>query len=249
MIYSCVTDRGKRRPTNQDACFAAIMPDNISCVGVVCDGMGGEHAGDIASDLAIKTVSQRLLGGWRKEMSEASVINLLTTAINAANIYVYDESMSHSEYSGMGTTIAAAAVVGDNLITAHAGDSRCYVFNGTLNCLTKDHSMVQEMVDAGTLTKEQARNHPDKNYITRALGVSEHLELDFDTQVLNKTDKVLICSDGLYNFITDERIADILVATKTADAAKALVDEANRNGGGDNITAIVISLEKENDHE
>lgn len=240
MIYSCVTDKGKKRPTNQDACFA-YKPDGDSCIAVVCDGMGGERAGDVAAGIAVKAISERLCGGWRKDMKESSVVNLLTTAVNAANILVYDEAQTADGCEGMGTTVVAAVIRSKSLTVVHAGDSRCYVFDGKLTRVTKDHSFVQELVDSGKITENEAKTHPERNYITRALGVAEHIDLDFNTVPVSEHTKVLICSDGLYNFVSDEETELILNSCSVNEAAQKLVDAANKNGGGDNITAVVVS--------
>ncbi len=240
LIYSCVTDKGRKRLTNQDACFAC-KPDENSCIAVVCDGMGGERAGDIASGIAVKAITERLCGGWRRDMKDSSVVNLLTTAVNAANILVYDAARSSEEYRGMGTTVAAAVIREPNMIVVHAGDSRCYVYDGKLKRVTKDHSFVQELVDSGRITESEAEKHPERNYITRAIGVAEHIDLDFNTVPISQNVKVLICSDGLYNFVGNEEIEHILSTCGVDDAASRLVSAANENGGGDNITAVVVS--------
>lgn len=240
MIYSCVTDKGKKRPSNQDACFA-YKPDENSCIAVVCDGMGGERAGDVASGIAVNAISERVCAGWRHGMKEASVVNLLTTAVNAANILVFDEAQANEEYDGMGTTVVAAVVNDGQMTVVHAGDSRCYLFDGTLRRVTKDHSFVQGLVDSGKITENEAKTHPERNYITRALGVAEHIDLDFNSLPVSSESRILICSDGLYNFVDDNDIEKIISTGGVEDAAQRLVDAANANGGGDNITAVVIS--------
>ena len=228
------------RETNQDNCMAAC-PDEDSCVAVVCDGMGGAKAGDVASEIAVKTIAERVAASWRKGMSNESVVNMLTTAIQAANICVYDRSAEDPELSGMGTTVVAAVVINDRLVVAHAGDSRAYSFaDGRLTRLTKDHSLVQSMVDAGVITEEQAEVHPNKNYITRALGIDEKIEIDFSEYTFRRGEKVLLCSDGLTNFVSEEGIAEILSTDPYETYAERLVDAANRNGGGDNVTAVVV---------
>ncbi len=240
MIYSCVTDKGKKRPSNQDACFA-YKPDENTCIAVVCDGMGGERSGDVAAGIAIKAVSERLCGGWRRDMTDSSVVNLLTTAVNAANILVYDAAQSSEGCTGMGTTVVAAVIRKPNMIVVHAGDSRCYICDGKLKRVTRDHSFVQELVDSGQISENEAKIHPERNYITRALGVAEHLDLEFNTVPLTDDIKILICSDGLYNFVGDDETEKILRTCGVEEAARRLVDAANANGGGDNITAVVVS--------
>ena len=174
-------------------------------------------------------------------MQPASVKNLLLTSITAANICVYDLAQSEEIYRGMGTTVVCAVLLGDNVTIAHAGDSRAYLCNGGLRQLTKDHSLVQELLDAGDLSPEEAKNYPQKNYITRALGVIEQIQIDFARAELKPDETLLLCSDGLTNYVSDEEIRRIIREEKDADPAKTLVSQANLGGGGDNITAVVIT--------
>ena len=239
MKYSFATDRGKKRSINQDCC-TVFCPDEHSCFAIVCDGMGGAAAGEIASSMVVETVEERVKEGWRTGISDESVRNLLLTSITAANINVFDKSQAEIRYQGMGTTVVACVLMKDHAIFAHAGDSRAYLFSDRLKLITKDHSFVQELVDLGRITREQAKNHPRKNYITRALGVEELVEIDFNTVYLSQSDKILLCTDGLSNFVSEERIAELL-SEQAEDPAAVLVAEANENGGGDNITAVVLS--------
>lgn len=238
--YSYVTDKGMRRQENQDCCYA-FEPEPGALFAIVCDGMGGENAGDIASTLAVETIVHRIRTGWHRNMQPASVKNLLLTSITAANICVYDLAQSEEIYRGMGTTVVCAVLLGDNVTIAHAGDSRAYICNGGLRQLTKDHSLVQELLDAGDLSPEEAKNYPQKNYITRALGVIEQIQIDFARAELKPDETLLLCSDGLTNYVSDEEICRIIREEKDADPAKTLVSQANLGGGGDNITAVVIT--------
>ena len=239
MKYSVMTDKGIKRATNQDSCFVECLSEK-SCFAVVCDGMGGGNAGNVASDIAVKTISQRINLAWRPDMSIASAQNILTTAIAAANICVFDEAQANAELNGMGTTVVAAIILNGRMVIAHAGDSRAYIAGKELRRVTKDHSLVQNMVDTGQLTVTQAQHHPDKTYITRALGVEEHLETDFSQCDFNSGEKLLLCSDGLTNFVPEEEILRIMTQFPTEEIAQQLIDKANENGGGDNITAVVI---------
>ena len=240
MKYAFKTDKGIKRQSNQDSCVAFCPAEN-ACFAIVCDGMGGSNAGDVASLMAVNTVYERVKASWRKNMSVQSVANLLLTSITAANICVYDASVSKKDLFGMGTTVVAAAVLDDVLVVAHAGDSRAYLYDGSLKALTKDHSVVQELVDAGAISSEQANNHPVRNYITRALGVDEHIELDFHQVSLNGDEKILLCTDGLTNYVPEERIEEILRTFPVEFIPQRLIDAANEGGGGDNVTAVVIS--------
>lgn len=230
-----------QRSNNQDSCFAG-NPDASSCFAVVCDGMGGANAGEIASDIAVKTVSERVMDGWRKGITAESVENLFTSSISAANICVFDEAQADEAKAGMGTTVVAAAVVGGECVIAHAGDSRAYLINSSIKRLTKDHSYVQTLVDSGVLTDEQAEHHPKKNYITRALGVGEHIDIDFLTFGVREGDKILLCSDGLTNFVSEKDIMETVASNDPDEASDILIRLANDNGGGDNISVAIISI-------
>ncbi len=233
------SDKGLVRSSNQDA-FAIGTMDDGSNWAVVCDGMGGANGGNIASRLAVDHFSASLKAGYRSGMSESSVKNLLETAVNAANIRVFDKSRESKELNGMGTTIVAVLIIGKTAYFSHAGDSRAYSFsNGELTQLTRDHSIVQSMIENGKLTPEEARFHPRKNVITRALGVEESVSPEFNVYDLNDGDQLLLCTDGLTNFVDLGAIADVLSADHESKA-EALVEVANKNGGGDNITAVVI---------
>ena len=234
-----MTDRGKRRSVNEDRCSVFEL-DGGACFAVVCDGMGGASAGDKAAEMAVDVITERVKNGWRRDINEDSIENLLLTSITAANIFIYDFSVSDKKYNGMGTTVVACAVIRNRAVFAHAGDSRAYLFTDNLIRITKDHSVVQSLIDKGHITEEQAKDHPQKNYITRALGVDENIEIDFNCVDLGENDKVLICSDGLTNYVSEQDIGKIL--KNNDDPSQILIEEANRNGGGDNVTAVVISL-------
>lgn len=238
--YSVKSDKGMVRAINQDSCYLTVFDDNM-CFAVVCDGMGGPKAGDIASDIAIRNISERFAAGWRKGLTTDSVKNLLTTSICAANICVFDAAASNPDFAGMGTTVVAAVLKNDTLITAHVGDSRAYLVSDGLYQITKDHSLVQELVDSGELTRDEAKTYPYKNVITRALGINEHIEIDFTERKINSNDRILLCSDGLSNFVSEENLYHITADNEVTETAVLLVNEANNNGGGDNVTAVVFS--------
>ena len=233
------SDKGVVRNSNQDA-FMSGLTDNGIAWAVVCDGMGGANSGDVASRLAVDHFSAALKAGLRPNMSEHSVKNILISAIASANIRVFDKSKESSEFNGMGTTVVAVLVIGSTAYFIHAGDSRAYVLSGDeLQQITRDHSIVQSMIEDGRLTVEEARFHPRKNVITRALGVDEFVEPEFNMCDLNYGDIVLLCTDGLTNFVDYKEIVGILKSTDE-NKAESLVNEANKNGGGDNITAVVL---------
>ncbi len=235
------TDIGMRRGSNQDSYAAGELPGSVAWA-VVCDGMGGAAGGNVASSTAVKLISERISSSYRIGMGTKSIRNMLTSAISAANISVYDISKSNDELSGMGTTVVTAIVADGVACIAHAGDSRAYFLtDGKLRQLTKDHSVVQEMVDTGRLTPDEAREDPRKNIITRALGVGEELRIDFCEEEMGENDLLLLCTDGLTNFIEPNEISELTGDGRFYEYAERLVDRANRNGGGDNITVVTIS--------
>lgn len=235
------TDIGLRRESNQDSYAAGELPGAVAWA-VVCDGMGGAAGGNYASSTAVKVISERITSLYRGGMSASSIRNMLTSAIAAANISVYDMSKSDPELTGMGTTVVVAIVVDNNVFIAHAGDSRAYILSdGSLNQLTKDHSIVQEMIDHGTLTPDEARVDPRKNIITRALGVDSELRIDFDIADIDENDVLILCTDGLTNFVEPQEIYELTDDGKFYEYAERLVARANSNGGGDNITVVTVS--------
>ena len=235
------TDTGLKRTNNQDSYAAGELPGSVAWA-VVCDGMGGAAGGNLASSTAVKIISERITSLYRPGMTSSSIKNMFLSAITAANIDVYEMGKNDPELSGMGTTVVVAIVVDENVYVAHAGDSRAYILsNKQLYQLTKDHSLVQEMVDSGKITQEEARAHPRKNLITRALGVFEELRVDFCEESISENDVLLICTDGLTNFIEAEEIYELTADGKFYEYAERLVNRANNNGGGDNITVVTVS--------
>lgn len=235
------TDIGLRRESNQDSYAAGELPGAVAWA-VVCDGMGGAAGGNYASSTAVKVISERITSLYREGMSANSIRNMLTSAIAAANISVYDMSKADPELTGMGTTVVVAIVVDHNVFIAHAGDSRAYILSdGSLNQLTKDHSIVQEMIDHGTLTPDEAKVDPRKNIITRALGVDYELRIDFDIADIGENDVLILCTDGLTNFVEPQEIYELTDDGKFYEYAERLVARANNNGGGDNITVVTVS--------
>lgn len=224
---------------NQDNCYVAIF-DNDSCFGVVCDGMGGPKAGDIASEIAIKEIADKFTEGWKADITTEDAKSLLVKAIKTANLKILGLSSSDKNYEGMGTTVVAAFCKDNDVLIANVGDSRAYLADAELRQISKDHSLVQELIEKGELTEEQAQNYPHKNVITRALGINNHVEIDFFNVQLDDS-CLLLCSDGLYNFSTGGEILEIINENKDiTDKSSDLIDCANRNGGGDNITAVLI---------
>ena len=234
------TDTGCVRPNNQDAYRVGELSQE-ACFAVVCDGMGGAAGGSVASTLAADTIEQRLRSGYRDEMNESSLLHLLETAVSAANALVYDEAMADVDLRGMGTTVVVAIVRGDQAYTAHVGDSRIYLITDTLEQLTRDHSIVQEMVEKGQLTPEEAKYHPRKHLITRAVGVDSRVSCDLQVTDLPSGAQLLLCSDGLTNMLDQDELLPILKdADDAASIPERLIESAKQAGGHDNITAGVM---------
>lgn len=235
------TDKGKVRASNQDAYAVGEFPDEVAWA-VVCDGMGGAAGGNIASALAVKVISDKINASYREKMSPSSIKNMLDSALIAANIEVYDMADTKPELKGMGTTVVCAVVKNSCAYIAHAGDSRAYIFNkDNLSQVTTDHSFVQDLVNKGKITAEEAQNHPNKNLITRAIGVDKSIEIDFDEVEMEDDDVLIICTDGLSNYVSDMEMINEVSDGRYYAFADRLVKKANNNGGGDNITVVAIA--------
>jgi protein phosphatase len=235
------TDTGRARPTNQDAYICGELSEH-TVFAVVCDGMGGANGGNVASAIAIKVISDRIVGLYREGMASNSIRNLLESAISAANIEIYDMAMADLNLRGMGTTVVAAIVTDDQLFIAHVGDSRAYmVTEKEIDQITRDHSIVQAMVEKGQLTQSEAKNHPRKHFITRALGVEDTVACDFAEIPFPEAGLLFICTDGLTNMVEVDDIYTIATSNSADQIADCLVDAANMAGGSDNITVVVIA--------
>ncbi len=235
------TDKGNVRDSNQDAYAVGEFSDEVVW-SVVCDGMGGAAGGNIASALAVKVISDKINASYRNQMRDSSIKNMLDSALTAANIEVFDFAEAQPDLRGMGTTVVCAIVRDNQAYIVHAGDSRAYVINnGNIRQITTDHSMVQDLLLRGKITPEEAEHHPNKNIITRALGVNKAIEIDFEQIDLEDDDTLLICTDGLSNYVSNDEMLELMSDGKHYAFADRLVKKANENGGGDNITVVVIS--------
>ena len=235
------TDVGLVRQSNQDSYAAGEMPGGVAWA-VVCDGMGGANGGNIASATAVKMISEMISSTYREGMSSNSIRTMLQSAIYAANVSVFDMAKSVESLSGMGTTVVAAVVAHGLVHVAHAGDSRAYIVSDTgMQQITKDHSIVQSMIEDGSLSPAEAKLHPRQNLITRALGVEESIEIDYNEVGLGEGQRLLICTDGLTNYIEPPVILEVLQRYGFYEYPEKLIERANQNGGGDNITVVVIS--------
>lgn len=233
------TDIGLVRFSNQDS-FKVGELESGTVWAVLCDGMGGASGGDIASKMAVDLISLRINEYYNDNMKTSSVANLLESAINFANIKIYDMAKEDETLTGMGTTVVAAIVRENEVMISHAGDSRAYILNDKVRQLTVDHSIVQEMLDRGDITEDEAKHHPIKNYITRALGVKDRITVDFTSETFEKDDVLLLCSDGFSNFVDENQMKEI-IRNVDEDTCKRLVNAANDGGGKDNITVVIAS--------
>lgn len=234
------TDKGRVRDSNQDAYAVGEFPDEVAWA-IVCDGMGGAAGGNIASALAVKVISDKINASYRESMKDSSIINMLHSALTAANMEVYDMADANPDLNGMGTTVVCAIVKNKKAFIAHAGDSRAYIYDGELKQVTTDHSVVQRLLDCGQITKEEAEHHPYKNRITRAIGVDKSIDIDFDEIDLDDDEVLILCTDGLSNYVSDDEMINEVQDGKYYAFADRLVRKANNNGGGDNITVVAIS--------
>lgn len=232
-----MTDKGKTREMNQDYVFTSEKPvGNLPNLFIVADGMGGHNAGDYASRYAVEVMVKEIMRCREKEPAA-----VFMRAIEEANKELVRKAAEEVQLSGMGTTAVLASLDENHLWVANVGDSRLYILNHEIRQITKDHSLVEEMVRMGELGKDEARVHPDKNIITRAIGATDEVTADIFEVDVGTDDRILMCSDGLTNMIDDTRILAIVNDQRDiAEKVEKLVESANENGGKDNITVIVI---------
>jgi protein phosphatase len=252
IAYHALTDVGRKRKGNEDSLF--LNPDQN--LFIVADGMGGHAAGEVASKMAVEAINEFvcLTGGddditWPFGLDENISYdgNRLKTAIKYANRKVLEATKEKSEYEGMATTVAAVLVDGETANLAHVGDSRVYLMrDGVLKQLTSDHSWVNEQIQSGVLSADQARGHPLRNVVTRALGGKPDLQVDMQVHKMQAGDVLLLCSDGLTTMLPDDEIHELLEAAKgdIRRAAQELVAAANDRGGEDNITVVLIQFQE-----
>ncbi len=232
-----VTDIGRKRKLNQDYVYASEQAvGNLPNLFIVADGMGGHKAGDFASKCTVETICDLASRSFEK-----NPVLILRKAIETANGSIRRKSAEDECYEGMGTTVVAASCLGKYLQIANVGDSRLYVIGEEIRQITKDHSLVEEMIRMGGIDRSVARNHPDKNIITRAIGANDTVDIDFFSVELKPREKVLMCSDGLTNMLEDEEIRRIVQGPGSIEGrARELVSAANDRGGKDNISVILI---------
>ena len=238
------SDIGKRRDNNEDSFRCGRLEDG-SLWAVVCDGMGGAAGGEIASRIAADMVAGKIGKCYRREFEVSSLRNMLASAIITANVSIIDKVEENKDLKGMGTTIVAAVIKDGVALIAHVGDSRAYVINKEkIVQITKDHSLVQAMLDDGQITEEEYRNSTIKNIILKCLGAEEIKDndyIDYNVSFLKDGDSILICSDGLSNCVSDEEMKRIVNDYESpGECVSALIEAANNGGGLDNITVVLM---------
>lgn len=235
-----ITDVGMKRQVNQDYIFSSENAiGSLPNLFIVADGMGGHKAGDFASKCCVETVIDTI-----KNSKLKTPIGIMEEAIGVANEKIIKEASANVDLEGMGTTIVMAVVIEENVYVANIGDSRLYLITDEMRQITEDHSLVEAMVRTGEIGKEEARNHPNKNVITRAVGTNRFVSADFFEVQIREGNVLLLCSDGLSNMLEDDEIFSIVQrnADSMEEVGKQLVDQANENGGKDNIGIVLVKI-------
>lgn len=241
------TDIGRRRELNEDS-FKICGFENGSDTGfcILADGMGGHNAGEVASGCTVDIIAAELLKTAGETDIDAATAEM-ADAIDLANAEIYEMSLRNPAQAGMGSTAVIVYSCGSRIRIANIGDSRAYLINSREICrMTIDHSVVEQLIRSGSITREDAKVHPDKNIITRAVGTEDYVEVDFFDYDAEAEDVILLCSDGLTEMVSEEEIQTAVNTTESVEAAvKSLIDRANENGGTDNITVIAIRFKEE----
>lgn len=235
------TNIGMKRQTNQDSYEVGFLEEDVA-FAVVCDGMGGANGGNVASQIAVEAITENLKKQYRSGLSGLSIKNLLVTSANVANIKVYEKAKEDESLAGMGTTAVIALVKDDLIHVVNVGDSRAYlVAKDKISQITIDHSVVQALLDQGQISESDVRSYPNRNLITRAIGVSEELEADYFEVEFSEDGVLLICTDGLSNHLEDQDILNIVSVCSFREIPAELIKLANQRGGNDNITVALIA--------
>lgn len=242
MVIGSISDVGKIRENNQDAFYAS--QDGAFPLYMVADGMGGHKAGEVASTMARNIIENNFSEAKDELLNVDMIIHLIKSSIEEANIKIYLKSLEDERYKGMGTTITLAYIFKDKICIGHVGDSRAYLISkGDIFQITEDHSFVNELLKTGSITKEEAKTHPKRNMITRAVGSSSIIEMDLIIKEYDKSDILLLCSDGLSNMLKEFEIKDVFIGENDIQkACETLVAMANNKGGFDNITIVAIKF-------
>lgn len=234
------SDIGKARDTNEDFYYIS-QDEDILKLYILADGMGGYNGGEIASRIATIAVKGYIESNFTQiEHTKENILDLIKNSIEYANMVVYEKAKENKDLINMGTTLEVCLIYNNKAFIGHVGDSRIYrIRKGIIRKLTEDHSYVQELVNDGTITKEEAKNHPKKNMLMKALGCTPFVEPDITIKGFLKDDIIVICSDGLTNMVSDEEIYNT-VTENINDSSNTLINRANELGGYDNITVIII---------
>ncbi|HHX72346.1 MAG TPA: Stp1/IreP family PP2C-type Ser/Thr phosphatase [Clostridiales bacterium] len=242
MIAIGASDAGKRRKENQDSFYIDVSHSQGQAICVVCDGMGGARAGNVASDMAIQLFTAELKKRQKPGMNAAYMQAIMHDAVMAANALTYEKSLESRQFAGMGTTIVAACVDGSDVVVMNVGDSRAYkIARQEIRRITNDHSVAEELMRRGELTREQAKDYPAKNYITRAVGTEPEVIPEFYVETLEPDEYLLLCSDGLSNLVEDQEILfEVYQNKEISTCCDRLIALANARGGPDNITVILL---------
>ncbi|AFK86731.1 MULTISPECIES: Stp1/IreP family PP2C-type Ser/Thr phosphatase [Thermoanaerobacterium] len=241
MLVYALTDKGNVRENNEDSYF--ISTDERIKLFIVADGMGGCNGGEVASRYAIEVITKYFFSNYSScNKNDNSIKKFIEDAVRSANSHVFNKSFSNIDLTGMGTTLTLLLIENKKFFIGHIGDSRAYLIRGDkLMQITEDHSYVEELVKLGRITHEEARNHPQKNIITRALGIDEEIEVDIFTGDVFENDVFLLCTDGLTNMLTDDLILKEFNSSESIDkACDNLIKMAKQNGGFDNITIVAV---------
>ena len=239
------TDRGLVRYVNEDRFAGEVFSPDFA-YGVVGDGLGGENAGGVASAIACEEIRRMLESSYREGLDERSLYMILESAVATANAMVFDKAEQDPEsMEGMGTTVCMAIVTGGKAYLANVGDSRGYLLHGgELRRLTVDHTRAQMLLDRGRITQEELENHPDRHSLTRAVGVEHSVDAAYSTAAMGPGDALLLCSDGLYNMVDAVTMRECVRQAVAQDDGRCLIAAANAKGGKDNITAVIIHYEE-----
>ena len=249
MIYNCDSHVGKVRKNNEDYCMGEIIQTEDDCIGIfaLADGMGGHKKGEVASKIAVESIIDFL----KENISQSGGIkmdyldDIIKQGYNYANKKIYAKALEDNSCEGMGTTLVVAVIYKNDVIIANVGDSRGYLLhNDDFRKITKDHSVVEELVNANLITEEEARRHPRRNQITRAMGAEEIIIVDIFREKLEKYDILLLATDGLTGCVEDESIKNIIEQDKgIKEICQDLINEANNNSGKDNISVILSKID------
>ncbi|NLP47653.1 MAG: Stp1/IreP family PP2C-type Ser/Thr phosphatase [Clostridiales bacterium] len=240
MAFHAKTDIGLVRKENQDSFALGELEPGLAWA-VVCDGMGGPCGGKLAGEIAVEFISERIKKCFEDGLKGKSVKNMLLSALEGANHKIYEKAESDPNLKGMGTTAIAMVIFDKELYLAYVGDSRAYIIDEKdIKLVTRDHSLVQLLIETGEISEESAKTHPQRNVITRALGVSDNVEVDFRQESFGKGKEfVLLCTDGLSNALTSDEIFEVFETYKAENLADTLIEKAKRENGSDNITAVI----------